>query len=164
MGWGGHRVTAGRKPKPTWLKAVTGNPGKRPLNVDEPVSTVGIGPPIAGFNDAQRFVWLEMVNSAAPGQLTQLDRAVLEMYCRAKVRSDFANAKLDEFGVMIKSPVQAVPLQNYYYSIMKAEAKTLQWCLVEMGFTPSSRSRVSTAQRRKGKSETGFDDLKDMPI
>lgn len=154
----------GRKPKPTWLKAVTGNPGHRPLNDAEPVSTAGIGPPPEKFTDDQRLAWLEMVNRAAPGQLSQPDRSVLELYCRAKVRYDFACDKLDVFGVVIKSPVAAVPMQNYYYSIMKAETKTMQWCLVEMGFTPSSRSRVSTAKNRSGKAETPFDDLKDLPI
>src|ERR1700691_4035299 len=134
----------GRKPKPTWLKSVTGNPGHRPLNDAEPVSNVGIGPPPAKFDDAQRFAWLEMVNSAAPGQLTVVDRSVLEMYCRARVRYDEANAKLEQYGVMIRSPVQNVPQQSPYYSIMKSELKAMQWCLVEMGFTACSSSRVST--------------------
>jgi P27 family predicted phage terminase small subunit len=154
----------GRKPKPTWLKAVTGNPGHRPLNDAEPVSQIGIGPPPEKFSDAQRFAWLEMVNSAAPGQLTVVDRSVLEMYCRARVRYDDACSKLEEFGVMIRSPVQRVPMQSPYYAIMKSESKSMQWCLVEMGFTPSSRSRVSTAQKRQGKAATPFDDLKDLPI
>jgi hypothetical protein len=29
-------MTAGRRPKPTRLKLITGNPGKRPLNRNEP--------------------------------------------------------------------------------------------------------------------------------
>ena len=128
------------------------------------MSPVGIGPPPENFSDERRVAWLEMINRAAPGQLSQMDRSVLELYCRAKVRYDFCDAKIEAFGVVIKSPVAAVPMQNYYYSIMKAEAKTIQWCLVEMGFTPSSRSRVSTAQKRSGKPATQFDDLKDLPI
>ena len=32
---------AGRRPKPAALKLVTGNPGKRPINTDEPVAVPG---------------------------------------------------------------------------------------------------------------------------
>ena len=157
-------MAMGRKPKPTWLKMVTGNPGHRPLNEAEPVSVVGIGPPPDSFNAEMRVRWLEMVNEAAPGQLQKPDRSVLEMYCRSRVRHDFCDGELAKYGLLIKSPVQKVAMQNYYYSIMKAERETIKWCLVEMGFTPSSRSRVSTSQKRQGKAATPFDDLKELPI
>lgn len=161
-------MTAGRKPKPTWMKLVTGNPGKRPLNTDEPMPTLGIGPPPAKFKTmkdggaAATEVWLDMVNAAPAGLLTILDRSQLEMFCRAKVRWLMACDKLDTYGEVIKSPVQGIWQQSPYYSIKKAEEKTMQTCMVEMGFTPSSRSRVSIAAKRKGKSETPFDDLKEL--
>jgi P27 family predicted phage terminase small subunit len=158
-------VVAGRKPKPSWLKVVTGNPGKRKPNLSEPIPTQGIGPPpefVGKSADAMRGVWLEMVNAAPAGLLTILDRSVLEIFCRAKVRYLEACEKLDTYGPVIKSQVQGVWQQSPYYSIMKAEAKMMHSCMVEMGFTPSSRSRVSIAQKRKGQSETPFDDLKEL--
>lgn len=41
---------AGRRPKPTHLKVVTGNPGKRKLNDKEPTPAKEIpGPPISSY-------------------------------------------------------------------------------------------------------------------
>ena len=34
----------GRKPKPTRLKVINGNPGKRPLNLDGPIPEAAIPP------------------------------------------------------------------------------------------------------------------------
>ena len=154
-------MTAGRKPTPTWLKVIAGNPGKRPLNANEPIPSGGIGPPPPNFSEAERTVWLEMTNAAPAGLLTQLERPSLEMYCASKVRYDFCKAKCEQYGTVVKTPTGAWTYSPYYTQ-MRAEEKTCKGLLIEFGYTPSSRSRVSIAAKRKGQAETPFDDLKEL--
>lgn len=75
---------AGRKPKPTGLKLVTGNPGKRALNENEPRPPVPDAPPRpprhltkdakAEWNRISRELWLL-------GLLTEIDTVALAAYC-----------------------------------------------------------------------------------
>src|SRR5688572_21911457 len=51
----------GRKPKPTWLKIMTGNPGKRPLNDAEPQPEGLLGEPPEWLTDAQKAAWRDAI-------------------------------------------------------------------------------------------------------
>jgi phage terminase small subunit len=74
----------GRKPTPTNVKLITGNPGKRPLPVSEPRPTPRrIGPPKHLNADAQ-VEWARICEELhALGLLTGLDRVALAAYCQA---------------------------------------------------------------------------------
>lgn len=48
---------AGRRPKPTHLKVVTGNPGKRKLNDKEPTPAKEIPSPPAHLTDWGKVAW-----------------------------------------------------------------------------------------------------------
>jgi len=68
----------GRRAKPTQLKIVTGNPGKRPLNADEPRPDANIPecpPELLAHRLAGELAALRL--------LTNLDRAALAAYCGA---------------------------------------------------------------------------------
>ena len=47
----------GRKPKPTLMKQLNGNPGKRPLNDREPVPPAGTPTPPDYLDDVARQEW-----------------------------------------------------------------------------------------------------------
>lgn len=81
----------GRKPKPTRLKMLTGEPGKRPLNGDElrPEANIPECPPELGPLAKQE--WDRLVGElAALRLLTNLDRAALAAYCGAFGQHPFA--------------------------------------------------------------------------
>ena len=61
----------GRTPKPTAIKALTGNPGKRPLNHQEPIPPGVIGDPPEHLSDGAKAAWRLAVECAPPGLLTQ---------------------------------------------------------------------------------------------
>ncbi|EMD7209685.1 phage terminase small subunit P27 family, partial [Escherichia coli] len=78
---------SGRRPKPTARKALSGNPGKRALNKDEPVFT-----PIKGVEPPEWFaeedlplatiMWqLTTKELCGQGLLCVTDLAVLERWC-----------------------------------------------------------------------------------
>ena len=72
---------AGRKPKPTALKLVTGNPGKRPLNDHEPQPEAAIPEVPAHLSGEAKAEWDRIVIRLHPlGLLTDLDRAALAAY------------------------------------------------------------------------------------
>jgi phage terminase small subunit len=74
----------GRKPKPTHLKAITGNPGKRPLNQNEPRPEIAVPPCPPELSPAAQREWHRLVGDlAALNLMTNFDRAVLAAYCGA---------------------------------------------------------------------------------
>jgi len=77
-------MTVGRKPTPTALKLVTGNPGKRPLPKSEAVVALSAPTPPAFLGDDAK-VEQDRVCSAlyAGGLLTDADRAALASYAAA---------------------------------------------------------------------------------
>ncbi|MEO0035368.1 MAG: hypothetical protein RLZZ501_1391, partial [Pseudomonadota bacterium] len=51
---------AGRRPTPTHLKLVRGNPGKRPLNEAEPTPARALPSPPAHMSDEAKVAWGRM--------------------------------------------------------------------------------------------------------
>ena len=81
--------------------------------------------------------------------LTQLDRAALAAYCGAYSLWAEATENIQKFGTMVKSP-SGYPIQSPYVSIANRQAEIMMRIASEFGFTPASRSRISTpaAQER----------------
>jgi P27 family predicted phage terminase small subunit len=134
----------GRKPTPTRLKAITGNPGKRPLNEDEPRPDTEIPDCPPELGESARKEWDRLVGELGKLRLlTQLDRAALATYCGAYGLWAEATEAIQKYGVMIKSP-QGFPIQSPYLSIANRQAEIMMRIASEFGFTPASRSRITT--------------------
>lgn len=136
---------AGRKPKPTHLKIVTGNPGKRPLNKREPKVSGDLSEAPAHFTDVQREIWDYAIANAPKGLLKQLDLSVLETWVVACVFHRDAVKQVTENGQVVTSP-SGYPIVNPYLSNANKQALIMMKAASEMGFTPSSRSRIVMAE------------------
>lgn len=77
--------------------------------------------------------------------LTNLDRAALAAYCGAYALWAEATEAIQKFGTMVKSP-SGYPIQSPYVSIANRQAEIMMRIASEFGFTPASRSRISTPQ------------------
>jgi P27 family predicted phage terminase small subunit len=133
----------GRRPKPTRLKQLTCNPGKRPFNENEPKPEPSVPecPPELGPL-AQRE-WNRLVGELGPLRLlTNLDRGALASYCGAYALWAEATEALQKYGVMIKVP-SGFPVQSPYLSIANRQTEIMMRIASELGFTPASRSRIS---------------------
>ena len=157
----------GRRPKPTWMKVISGNPGNRKLNDDEPIPLGDLKDPPAWLADAtipedRRDMlaesWRYAIEHAPPGLLRCLDRSVLATWVVADVLHRRAVMKVMEFGEVVKTP--SGPMQSPYLSIANKQAQLKIRLESEMGFTPSSRSRVKVG-KTKGAGNP-FDDLKEI--
>jgi P27 family predicted phage terminase small subunit len=134
----------GRRPKPTRLKVLTGNPGKRPLNRDEPRPEVIIPDCPAELGPVARREWDRLVGELVKLKLlTNLDRAALAAYCGAYALWAEATKAIQKYGAMVKSP-SGYPIQSPYVAIANRQAEIMMRIASEFGFTPASRGRIST--------------------
>lgn len=135
-------ATRGRKPKPTVLKLVAGNPGKRPINQDEPQPKADLNEPPHWLTDRQKDTWLDVIQNAPPGLLKDVDASVFTVWVVAFDLYQEASDKLAKTGMLIKAPNTGVPMQSPYLAIVNRQAQIMLKAAAEMGFTPASRSRV----------------------
>jgi P27 family predicted phage terminase small subunit len=149
----------GRKPVPSVLKILRGNPGKKRISTREPV------PPVSQPKRPEYLEGLaaEAWDVLAPylvalGVLTKGDAMALEMACQAYARWRTAEGEVATLGAVIKSPNSNYPILNPHLSVANAAQKQLQGLLVEFGLTPSSRSRIKLPLDA-GKVEDAFDVL-----
>lgn len=145
----------GRKPKPTKLKQLAGNPGKRPLNEHEPATIPGRPEPPSHLLGEARDEWYRMVERLERmGILSQTDVPSLVAYCEAWANYVEVKTQLKQVGRLIKTPnghVQSNPLVSQFNQLDNA----LRRWLVEFGLTPSSRSRIhveNKSEENSGKS------------
>jgi P27 family predicted phage terminase small subunit len=136
----------GRRPKPTRLKVLMGNPGKRPLNESEPEPepTIPECPPELGA--VAKREWDRLVGELGKLRiLTNLDRAALAAYCGAYALWAEATEQIEKYGSMVKSP-SGYPQQSPYLAIANRQTEIMMRIASEFGFTPASRSRISSPQ------------------
>lgn len=138
-------ATRGRKPKPTALKILEGNPGKRPINGSEPVPPKGgLKCPTWLLPEAKKE-WKRLASSLeVMGVLTMADLTAFSGYCQAYARWREAEEFLTQHGSIFKTPsgyVQQVP----QVSIAQQNLKIMQSFCTEFGLTPACRARIIAA-------------------
>jgi P27 family predicted phage terminase small subunit len=133
----------GRRPKPTRIKALTGNPGKRPLNAHEPRPEPALPECPPELSPAAQREWARLAGELSKLNLiTNLDRGALATYCGAYGMWAEAMEQIQKYGTMVKSP-SGFPIQSPYLSIANRQAEIMMRIASEFGFTPASRSRIS---------------------
>lgn len=144
-------ATRGRKPTPTHLKVVTGNPGRRPLPANEPQGPAGVPDCPPHLQGLAREEWDRLAPALAQmGVLTLIDGGALALYCQAWsrwVQAEQAIAKMaarDQMtgGLMIKT-ANGNPIQNPLVGIANKAMADCNRYAAELGITPSSRSRIA---------------------
>ncbi len=134
----------GRKPKPSKVHALHGNPGKRSRNTKEPKPEVVVpGPPEHLSEEAVREWNRVTPELKALGIISDIDRNALAAYCQCYARWVASEEKLAKYGEIVKSP-NGYPMQSPYLGIANTALKFMRDFAIEFGMTPSSRSRVST--------------------
>lgn len=146
----------GRKAKPTHLKLVTGNPGRRPLPKREaqPPRTLPIAPP--ELNSDALVEWSRVSGDLhGSGLLAGVDRAALAAYCQAYGRWMQAEraitrmAEKDQLtgGLMIKT-TNGNAVQNPLVGTANKAMSDMVRYAAEFGMTPSARSRINAEGKK----------------
>lgn len=136
-------MTRGRKPKPTALRLIEGNAGKRPINDKEPKPSGNLYDPPDWFGEDQKAGWKYAIEVAPFGLLKRVDRSALVTWVVAEDLHRKAAEKLSapDAALLIKTP-GGMPVQSPYIGILNKQAQIMLKAAAEMGFTPASRSRV----------------------
>lgn len=141
-----------RPPKPTALKLVAGNPGKRALNKQEPDPTYLVdltAPP--WLSPAAKAVWDEMAPAAARNKLlTEVDVQAFAMGCVAIAQYQHATAKVGADSVKSKvvlddegKPVHAGEHLNPWAMVQSMTFKQAMFVFDKFGMTPQARTRIA---------------------
>jgi len=121
---------------------IEGNPGKRPINKNEPQVPAIVGAAAPSFLDPiARMEWRRQVKSLIPlGIVGECDLGVLACYCDA--HSDFVRSseKLQKTGDLIA--VKGRPVLNPLTRMKRDARRDMIKAASELGISPSSRSRV----------------------
>lgn len=133
---------AGRRPKPTYLKVIEGNPGKRPLNKREPQPRGALRHAPAWFDARHKRLWDAVIGQAPAGLLKRIDWAVVEVFVCAAITHQDAVLELNKTGLVTGTGVGTVK-ENPLLRAQRTAAQTMIRAAAELGFTPSSRSRVT---------------------
>jgi P27 family predicted phage terminase small subunit len=132
----------GRKPIPTTLRILRGNPGHRPLNASEPRPAASIPKCPDALDSEARKEWRRITKElAAVHLLTNLDLAALASYCSAWSRFVQAERELAESGPVIKSP-SGYPQLSPFLTVLNQAIGQMRSLLAELGLSPSARTRL----------------------
>jgi len=135
----------GRKPKPTAIRVLEGNPGKRRWNAAEPIPPDGCPDCPDHLSDEARAEWHRVAEALyGMGVLTLVDRAALAAYCQAYGRWVEAEVKLRQTPSLIKTPSGYIQ-QSPWLSIANKQMELMGRYMTELGMTPAARSRVEVA-------------------
>lgn len=133
----------GPAPKPTALKKLQGNPGKRALPVNEPQPPTTKAPAAPRYlsDDAKRE-WRRVAPTLqGVGLLTDVDHDALAMYCERFAEWKTAWGKVLEEGAVITTTAGNL-IQNPRLSIANRAAKEALALAREFGMTPAARTRI----------------------
>lgn len=143
-------ATRGRKPTPTAIKELEGNPGKRPLNKSEPKPTKKAPACPKWLEPEAKKEWRRLAKQMEQlGILTEVDMAAFAGYCQAYARWKEAEEFITQHGTIVKTPsgywqqVPQVSIAQTYLKIMNRFAE-------QFGLTPSSRSRIIAEDSTSG--------------
>ena len=132
----------GRKPVPTAIKVLEGNPGKRKLNTKEP-KIPKVAPTCPKWLEPEaKKEWSRLAkHMESIGILTEVDMSAFAGYCQAYSRWKEAEEFISANGSTFTTPsgyVQQIPQVSIAQTYMKAMERFAE----QFGLTPASRSRI----------------------
>jgi P27 family predicted phage terminase small subunit len=139
-------MRSGPKPKPTHLKVLVGNPGKRRLPSDEPKPAPSRPRAPDGMSERAARVWRYIVPRLDElGLLTQVDRYMLRALCDAVAKYEAATEALDASGLLVKGRRSGEPVRNPLASIQHQAFGELVQVAAMFGLDPADRVRLAGA-------------------
>ncbi len=135
---------ANPRPTPTRLKILNGNPGQRKINKKDPSlrmrSAIPAKPQLLRDKRA-KDEWTRITDMLrGAGIITEVDQKILLMYCNTF--SLYREAELDIIKNGMYTTYDSGPKTNPAVTILHKTRTDIIRMLIEMGLTPSARSRI----------------------
>jgi P27 family predicted phage terminase small subunit len=136
----------GRPPKPTALKVLEGNPGKRTLNGGEPKPpTREPKMPRNMLTEARRF-WREHVpRLVALGVATEVDGPALAMMATHYALAERAAKQLKQDG-LTTTDERGLTRKHPLLQVLRDNSTAFRSYAMQFGLTASARARLSVAE------------------
>jgi P27 family predicted phage terminase small subunit len=132
----------GPKPKPTELKKLAGNPGKRPLNSQEPQPEPASTRCPHGLSDGAKKFWRKQAKQMIElGVLTSADVPAFILMAEHLAIAREAREIIADSGLMDKD-VNGVDRKHPLLQVWRDNSTAYRMYASEFGLTPSSRSRL----------------------
>jgi P27 family predicted phage terminase small subunit len=130
------------------MKLLEGNPGKRPLNKNEPQPQAKAPPCPKHLSKEAKKEWRRISRELLTlGLLTTVDRAALAAYCQAWARWVEAEEAMSQPDFqLVRSTDKGYEHASPWVQVANNALKQMRAYLVEFGLTPASRSRVTVAK------------------
>jgi P27 family predicted phage terminase small subunit len=149
---------SGRRPKPTALKVLAGNPGKRPLNQDEPKAPAA--PPVKpdGLSARADAAWdREAQKCVEMATLTSADEQAFATLCELIATRELiaAEKSAPEFKLLVQEATvdhdgdtHLKVRENPLLRMERQTASTMRAYLQMFGLDASSRSRIKAPSQK----------------
>ena len=140
----------GRKPKPAHLKLITGNPGRRPIRMEEFRPAAKIPPCPRHLKGEARKEWSRVTNLLLEHlMVAEVDRGALAMLCTLWGRYVTAEEMIEKAretapasaGLFVKSP-NGFPIQSPWLAVSNRSIEQYKSMCSEFGLTPAARVRA----------------------
>ena len=149
----------GPAPKPTELKKLAGNPGRRPLNRNEAHIPRKLPRCPSHLSDEGKREWRRIVGYLYDaGLLTAVDAQALAMYCETVALWIEATRQVNASGLVGKTKNGNI-IQNPYLSIANGAKREALRFMQEFGLTPASRARIVVGDKGMQREESLADAL-----
>lgn len=133
--------TTGPKPKPTAVKQLQGNPGKRPLNKHEPKPKTAVKRPYGLGQGLQRRFWDDHAGELERLQiLTGIDSAAFRLMAEHYALAVQAVQEVREEGLTV--PTREGEKKNPKATVFRENSLAFKSYAAEFGMTPSARARL----------------------
>lgn len=146
----------GRKPVPTDLKLIRGNPGRRKINQNEPRPTKGAPTKPDWLTGEASDEWDRVVPELDQLKLlTQVDYASLIGHCQATAQLREASEAIAEQGITLLviereakdgTAIYAKAAKNPAVTVAQGAMSQIRGFCAEFGLSPSARSRMTTPE------------------
>jgi len=138
----------GKRPKPTALKRLTGNPGKRPLNDDEPMPALVIPECPEWLNSLGRAEWDRIARELhAAGCIAEIYRTPLAAHCMLYARWLKAEGQVAATGGDVLTSTEGGLYFNPWRGVADKALSNLLATSEMFGMTPSSKSRIKAVKQ-----------------
>jgi P27 family predicted phage terminase small subunit len=153
----------GRKPVPTILRELHGNPRDHAMPKGEPRPKGALSDAPGWLTGDQQDGWTYALAFAPPGLLTRIDRGVLVAWIVAEDLHRQAATAQAKVGLLVRVKTKAtaapgdpgVAVASPYLNIINRQAQIMMKAASELGFTPVSRPRVSMGAPPSGEEFNG---------
>ena len=136
-------MARGRPPKPTALKVIQGNPGKRKLdkNAPAPDALVKVPDPPAWLGTIAASIWRQVAPWLVQARiLTDTDLHNLELFAMAYQRWREAEDDISKNGIVVMGAKQEI--KNPACTVANESARRISTFGAALGLDPAARARL----------------------